>query len=132
VRFFRILGGGHTWPGVEIPALEPQLGQTVEDIVASVELWSFFQAHPFCAATAVPAAVERVPVRVWPNPCSDQLHVDVAGGVAAQVWVRDAYGRLVAQVDGGVIPVTGWPAGLYVAETRVNGVRTGTARFMKD
>ncbi len=42
LEFFRIEGGGHTWPGA-IPI--PSLGTTTREIHASIELWRFFQQH---------------------------------------------------------------------------------------
>ena len=45
VRHFRLNDAGHTWPGVELPQLEPIAGETNEDIDASTELWNFFSQH---------------------------------------------------------------------------------------
>ncbi len=40
VKFYRINGGGHTWPGVPLP--NQNLGNVNMDIGASRELWEFF------------------------------------------------------------------------------------------
>jgi polyhydroxybutyrate depolymerase len=40
VRWFRVEGGGHTWPGVEGDGL---LGHTTGEISASKEMWEFFR-----------------------------------------------------------------------------------------
>ncbi len=48
VRHLRVNGGGHTWPGVELPDLELVAGETNEDILASQALWSFFQNFTLC------------------------------------------------------------------------------------
>jgi len=43
VIFYRVIGGGHTWPG-SIPI--GLLGKTTNAISASELIWQFFQAHP--------------------------------------------------------------------------------------
>lgn len=40
VKYYRINGGGHTWPGV--PLSNQELGEVNLDIQASEELWNFF------------------------------------------------------------------------------------------
>ena len=44
VVFYGIDGGGHTWPG-SVPAMEPLLGATSQDIDASRVIWDFFAQH---------------------------------------------------------------------------------------
>jgi polyhydroxybutyrate depolymerase len=44
VVFYKVLGGGHTWPGTSVD-LSP-LGVTTQEINASQLLWRFFEAHP--------------------------------------------------------------------------------------
>ncbi len=53
VLFYKVTGGGHTWPGVELVLQEAILGETNEDIFASEELWSFFKDHSLCSHTDV-------------------------------------------------------------------------------
>jgi polyhydroxybutyrate depolymerase len=47
VKFYKITGGGHTFPGVKIPN-QPTLGETNLDISASEELWNFFKQFELC------------------------------------------------------------------------------------
>ncbi len=42
---YRILNGGHTWPGTKLPNL-PLVGRTTRDISANELLWEFFARHP--------------------------------------------------------------------------------------
>jgi len=44
VVLYKIIGGGHTWPGQ--PRLERLLGPTTQDISANDLMWEFFVAHP--------------------------------------------------------------------------------------
>ena len=43
VKHFKIIGGGHTWPGSDFPNLAG--GVTNYDINASVEIWRFFSKY---------------------------------------------------------------------------------------
>jgi polyhydroxybutyrate depolymerase len=46
VDFFRVVGGGHTWPGGE-QYISPLLaGKSNRDLSASEQIWQFFAAHP--------------------------------------------------------------------------------------
>jgi polyhydroxybutyrate depolymerase len=47
VTFYRVIGAGHTWPGVPLPYVH-SFGETNLDIQAGVELWNFFKQHTLC------------------------------------------------------------------------------------
>jgi polyhydroxybutyrate depolymerase len=75
VRFFKVNNGGHTWPGVEIPDMEPLLGETNEDIHASFQLWNFFKEY---SLSEIPTKIDETEkrnyeIRVYPNPLTDKL-----------------------------------------------------------
>jgi polyhydroxybutyrate depolymerase len=46
VVLYRIIGGGHTWPGGMQYAPERWIGKTSREINATEEIWKFFKAHP--------------------------------------------------------------------------------------
>jgi polyhydroxybutyrate depolymerase len=46
VWLYRIVGGGHTWPGGYQYAAESKVGKTTRDIQANEVMWQFFAAHP--------------------------------------------------------------------------------------
>jgi polyhydroxybutyrate depolymerase len=47
VQFYRVDGGGHTWPGSKFSmAIEADLGPTTSSIDADQIIWSFFKVHP--------------------------------------------------------------------------------------
>ncbi|MBD3322094.1 MAG: prolyl oligopeptidase family serine peptidase [Chitinivibrionales bacterium] len=53
VVLYKVIGGGHTWPGVENPSYERIAGETNEDIHASEEIWNFCRQHTrTCNTTA--------------------------------------------------------------------------------
>ncbi len=48
VQFYRVSGGGHTWPGTAgliADAIEPTLGRTSQTVAASELMWDFFQNY---------------------------------------------------------------------------------------
>lgn len=48
VRFYRVRGGGHTWPGTSpliADAIEPTLGKTTQGVDASRLMWQFFEGY---------------------------------------------------------------------------------------
>ncbi len=47
VIFYKINGGGHTWPGVKLTKQSPR-GETNLDISAGQELWVFFKQFELC------------------------------------------------------------------------------------
>lgn len=70
VLLYKILNGGHTWPGT-FPF--PSLGNTNQDIKAGVEIWNFFQKHQLDTATvginkySIPENRDNQ-LKVYPNP----------------------------------------------------------------
>ena len=46
VMLYRIIGGGHTWPGARQYLLVRTVGTTNQDIKGSEEIWEFFSNHP--------------------------------------------------------------------------------------
>lgn len=72
---------------------------------------------------------------VLPNPVSEQLTLQYQGfgEMPAQVLIRDAMGRAVAQASFQTrIDVADYPSGVYfITLTRADGTRLQTARFVK-
>ncbi|MBI4931240.1 MAG: T9SS type A sorting domain-containing protein [Bacteroidetes bacterium] len=77
VIFFKIINGGHTWPGA-FPV--PSLGNTNQDIKASGEIWNFFRNHSLqCGVNAVnESVVLNNQVAVYPNPTSRVFNLSMS------------------------------------------------------
>ncbi|GAA4359487.1 hypothetical protein GCM10023185_26120 [Hymenobacter saemangeumensis] len=112
VEHYRIIGGGHTWPGAPV-----NTGVTNRDISASREIWRFLR--PFrlsrLSLSAAPAAARRLLVAA-PNPTTEELSI---GGQPGRLTVRDALGRPLGPAV--AVPASGlrlntrsWQAGLYL------------------
>lgn len=116
VEFFKVIGGGHTWPGAVLP-----IGVTCMDFSASKELWRFFSQyeHP----TAGIKEQIKVDFQVWPNPATEQIFVQVPNKSITTLTIIDMQGRIVYQEEGDhvtVADIAGLKAGSYVV--RIAGV----------
>lgn len=71
VELFKIIGGGHTWPGAPV-----DIGVTNQDIDASEEIWRFFSQ--FSIVDLVHTTQEEQPfefVDIFPNPSTGSITV---------------------------------------------------------
>jgi len=75
VRFYRVNGGGHTWPGVELPLQEAVLGETNEDIEGSEELWDFFNLFVNCGMVSPVDEQDSHQITIFPNPSADRIQL---------------------------------------------------------
>lgn len=70
VEFYKIINGGHTWPGSPIPLITN--GNTCMDFNASKEIWRFFSQYsrPDLLGTKT---VKSFHLAVFPNPSTDKI-----------------------------------------------------------
>lgn len=114
VEHYKIIGGGHTWPGQLFP-----IGVTNQDINASKEIWRFFSQYRLNLLTDVstPEIAEET-WSVFPNPARDMLTLRPnTEKPAGQVRIFDALGRLKHIVPAGNdqinIETGAWASGVY-------------------
>jgi len=77
VYFYKLINGGHTWPGVYIASQASVLGNTNRDIHASEELWDFFDNYSLCQ-NIVGLNENRIELdlKVYPNPANSVVQID--------------------------------------------------------
>ncbi|MCZ4408986.1 T9SS type A sorting domain-containing protein [Cryomorphaceae bacterium 1068] len=97
-RFYRVDGGGHTWPGAPpVPFLD-FLQPTNQDISASAEIWNFFSL--LCSPSGLVAQENNVQdekASLFPNPSYGDLNIDFTGANRAEITVISVEGRVVYQ-----------------------------------
>lgn len=135
VEHYRILGGGHTWPGS--PFI---IGVTNQDIRASVEVWRFLRRYRLSGlVTATAPEPPAIDLTLTPNPADAGGWVTVRTGQPlrpAQLSATDVLGRSLpltatAEADGTVrLDVRAWPAGVYVLRG-TDGRRAWQRRLVK-
>ena len=58
----------------------------------------------------ISSEAQRRPLRVWPNPAQDLLHID---SPTATCWATNPQGQLHGDLTSGTFDVSGWAAGVY-------------------
>lgn len=92
VVHFKIIGGGHTWPGSAI-----NLGNTNYDINASVEVWKFLSQYDIngkinCQPLEIKEQEQKL--SVYPNPVVDYMTINtVSNGSNYSIYSVD--GKLI-------------------------------------
>ena len=134
VKFYRINGGGHTWPGVEIPLYEVIAGQTNEDIQASVEMWNFFNAHSLCNSGVGVTENETInSTTFYPNPTSDILFINQVNNNFIQYQITNSTCKLLLQdsfIDNG-INISNLTNGFYFIRFTNDKNETAYYKFVK-
>lgn len=126
VEFFKVTGGGHTWPGsaFSIPGIN-----TNQDFSASREIWRFFRQYSLGSLSVAGTPAQSLNLRLVPNPARDAVRIEGAGDGTAEVI--DMAGRTVASVAGTTVSLISLPAGVYTLRyTTATG--SGAAMFVKE
>lgn len=122
VIHFKIINGGHTWPGSPFPTGG---GNTCQDFDASVEIWKFFSKFDINGLiNPTNAKTEFTPstgLSIWPNPANNHVRVNIIPIEEGTIRIRDLKGEEVNRViangtDQPVINVNDLPAGLYLVQ----------------
>jgi len=91
VEFYKIINGGHTWPG----AIYQVNGNTNMDFSASKEIWRFFSKYRLNNLTA---SVEEISVKdlaIYPNPSGGKFTVTLEKYAGTAISVYNTLGALV-------------------------------------
>jgi len=75
VLFYKIIGGGHTWPN---GIINTGFGPTCRDFDGSTEIWNFFNRYTLSSTTAIhDISKDEAEINVYPNPVEDKLTIDM-------------------------------------------------------
>ena len=131
--FFKIINGGHTWPGVPVPQF-PQLGNTNEDIHASYSLWDFFSQFSLCNnVTGDIELPNNMRFSFYPNPTNGILYFQSEENIIS-ITVVDMIGqeRVLKKKNDGFIDLTHLKSGIYLLSIEFSCGKTQTAKVMKE
>lgn len=133
ISFYRINGGGHTWPGVEIPSYEIIAGQTNEDIQASVELWNFFNSHNLCNTTVgIDEQIIKPTIKIYPNPARTELYLNISQTEKIEISISNLLGQfLIKTHNQNHIDISNLTDGIYIV-TITQGQNKQTLKFIKE
>ncbi len=93
VEFYKIIGGGHTWPGAPIA-----VGVTNMDFSASKEIWRFFSKYSLNnLATSIYAPLQKDTdvFTIYPNPTSGYFSIHFSKADEKEISIFDALGRCI-------------------------------------
>ncbi|MEO1217917.1 MAG: T9SS type A sorting domain-containing protein [Bacteroidota bacterium] len=131
--FYKIINGGHTWPGVPVPQF-PQLGNTNEDIHGSYLVWDFFNQFSTCATVGINEInpLEINLITVYPNPTTDILQVESSINIQS-ITVYDIHGqRVISQLKPSEIDLRSLDNGIYFIQFRSNSTYPKMIKVIKE
>lgn len=124
VWFYKIIGGGHSWPNAPIDFI---YGPTNKDFDASQEIWDFFSKFTLNGAVGVEEIKQEVKAELFPNPASGSVSLLLSGygfEKPVNVSVLDVTGRILLEQEAAsastVINVSSIPAGIYWVNVQGN------------
>jgi polyhydroxybutyrate depolymerase len=96
VEHYKILGGGHTWPGAVF-----NVGVTNQDMNASKEIWRFFSQYSLDQLSSTTVLAPQNQLKIAPNPAVGTCVVTTSASEGlGLIQVLDLMGRLVLEAQG--------------------------------
>jgi polyhydroxybutyrate depolymerase len=93
VEFYKILGGGHSWPGAPI-----NLNTTNMDFSASQQIWRFFRKHKL-SGNVVPSKENTIAKKhdfeIFPNPNNGVFALNLGSEKQRKIELNNALGQLI-------------------------------------
>ncbi len=136
VVLYKILGGGHTVPGM-VATINPLplVGYINYDIDAAVQIWNFFKQHPKAGCLLTSIGDVQIPddrFRVFPNPVKDMLYIQqVELNREFEVALYDLRGQqLLYLKNRPEVNMSTFHPGLYLLSITIEGV-VNTVRIIK-
>ncbi len=124
VHLLKVDGGEHTWPGASII-----IGVTNQDIVASIEIWNFFNQY----GTDIQSSNKEVnylsdQISISPNPFTNWLNINSGTEAIQSIQISNIAGQIIYnknQIDQNEIGIdlSDLNTGLHVVLVKTN---TGT------
>lgn len=130
VIFYKIEGGGHTWPDASIDII----GVTNKDFNASAAIWEFFNQFELENVTSIQDDFEdRAVIEVYPNPFTETIHLNPFYNIDL-VEVFNLKGQLLKQVKNfngqQKVDLNILNSGVYILKT-TSGTKIQSARIIK-
>jgi polyhydroxybutyrate depolymerase len=91
VEFFKVNGGGHSWPGAPI-----NVNVTNMDFNASQEIWRFFSQYTLDGATSINKLKVIQPL-AFPNPSNANFYINLTEFGKSNVLVYNQLGQIVIE-----------------------------------
>jgi len=100
VEHYKIINGGHTWPGSPFPN---GAGNTNQDINASVKIWKFFAQYDIngsIGATVIGNFIHKDDgISVYPNPANHEVNITWPEQIISKIRMMNTFGGEVEIVN---------------------------------
>jgi len=132
VELYKVVKGGHTWPGSSTILPAANYGYTNEDFNASVAIWKFFSL-----CKSIPTGMSEVEnnqndIILYPNPANTYVKIQSAKELGT-ITVTDIAGKVISQVKSSAeqeqINIAALSDGVYFVILSNNGIRN-TRKFV--
>lgn len=133
VKFYKLINGGHTWPGVYVASQASVLGNTNRDINTSVELWNFFNAHTLCnTRVGIDEQSIKPTIKIYPNPAKTDLYLSISQTDKNEISISNLLGQVLIQTKNqNRIDISNLTNGIYIITIK-QGQLIQTQKFIKE
>lgn len=106
VEFYKIIGGGHTWPGSPFIT-----GVTNQDFKASEKIWIFFRKYHLNQFTEINEYTSNNDFTLYPNPATEIIYITQNDKTRIQIF--DLNGNLLIETSDKQIDISQLSKGVY-------------------
>ncbi|MES2762178.1 MAG: T9SS type A sorting domain-containing protein [Bacteroidota bacterium] len=131
VELYKIIGGGHTWPGFPFGGVGTNM-----DMNASKEIWRFFSKYSMTMLTSVNENEALTnSLSLYPNPATE--HITLKSDLdleLAEVTITDVLGKEVLSEKGisNSFSIKNLKTGLYFVTVKAQSGAVAKLKFIKD
>lgn len=113
IKFYKIINGGHTWPGVYIPSQESVLGVTNRDINASNEIWNFFKTFSLCSQN-LNSNYGNLGFEIYPNPTNNIIRIKTNSENSYKIYITNIFGNIIIEnPNDKIVDLSNVSSGIY-------------------
>lgn len=123
VELYKIIGGGHTWPGSPFT-----IGVTNRDFNASLMIWLFFRKYHLTQFTSINEVTSTFDFTIYPNPTSDKI--TIISNEIGLIQLFDVNGKMVLETTNLEIDIATLSNGIYFV-TFTNAKNRSVKRLVK-
>jgi polyhydroxybutyrate depolymerase len=105
VELYKIIGGGHTWPGTPF-----WISGTNEDFNASEKIWLFFRKYKLNELVGINEIRKEHSVNIYPNPSEGIVSIE---GSFSFATLFDINGKLLIETSKDKIDLSSYAKGVY-------------------
>ncbi|MDB5281833.1 MAG: hypothetical protein JWO06_908 [Bacteroidota bacterium] len=131
VLFYKIIGGGHSWPGSPLNA---GYGAENRDMNANSEIWSFFKQYYLPASVGINEVESSVELKIFPNPVSDEIKIE-SNLIITRVEIFNVIGEKTSSsqlnATSTSLNTSNWQKGIYFVKVYGSGY-TSMQKICKD